>query len=171
MYEICNEPNGVDWKTVKRYAEAVIPVIREKTPDSVIIVGDPYWSQDLDSVVADPLDFDNIMYSLHFYSASHGVSLSETLKRACDAGLPVFVSEFGITAATGDLPRNIGSADAWIELLEQEHVSYCMWALSKVNEACAMIRHTVPKDSGFDEDDLTQTGLWLISPLNMYRSR
>ena len=66
LYEICNEPNGVDWQTVKRYAEQVIPVIRDKDPDSVILVGNPDWSKDLYSVAADPLAFDNILYSLHF---------------------------------------------------------------------------------------------------------
>ena len=39
LYEICNEPNGVDWAAVKKYAEEVIPVIREKDPRSVVIVG------------------------------------------------------------------------------------------------------------------------------------
>ena len=72
LYEICNEPNGVDWPTVKAYAERIIPVIRAKDPDSVIIVGNPDWSKDLRSVAADPLEFDNILYTLHFYAATHG---------------------------------------------------------------------------------------------------
>ena len=29
LYEICNEPNGVDWPTVKTYADNIIGVIRE----------------------------------------------------------------------------------------------------------------------------------------------
>ena len=87
LYEICNEPNGVDWPAVKRYAEAVIPVIREKDPDAVIIVGNPDWSKDLYSVAADPLAFDNILYTLHFYAASHGQEYrdmtEELSRRAC----------------------------------------------------------------------------------------
>ena len=35
LYEICNEPNGVDWAAVKAYAEQVIPVIRERDPRAV----------------------------------------------------------------------------------------------------------------------------------------
>ena len=161
LYEICNEPNGVDWKSVKSYAEQVIPVIREKDPDSVIIVGNPDWSKDLRSVAADPLKFDNILYTLHFYAASHGQEyrdMTETLSRQ---GLPIFVSEFGITAASGDHPRDLDSAGAWIDLLEREKISYCMWAFSKVPEACSAIRSTVPKYSGFEEEDYTETGLWL----------
>ena len=165
LYEICNEPNGVDWQAVKNYAEQVIPVIREKDPDSVIIVGNPDWSKDLYSVAADPLEFDNVLYTLHFYAASHGQEyrdMTETLSRQ---GLPIFVSEFGVTAASGDHPRDLDSADAWIELLERENISYCMWAFSKVPEACSAIRSTVPKYSGFEEEDYTETGLWLIRTL------
>ncbi|MBR6006177.1 MAG: glycoside hydrolase family 5 protein, partial [Clostridia bacterium] len=171
LYEICNEPNGVDWQAVKRYAEEVIPVIREKAPDSVIIVGDPDWSKDLESCAADPLAFDNILYSLHFYSATHGAELREKLIRVREAGLPVFVSEFGVTASSGDLPRDIESADEWIALLEREKVSYCMWALSKAQEACSVVRFTCPKYSGFAEEDFTETGLWLISTLKKYSGK
>ena len=165
LYEICNEPNGVDWQAVKNYAEQVIPVIREKDPDSVIIVGNPDWSKDLYSVAADPLEFDNVLYTLHFYAASHGQEyrdMTETLSRQ---GLPIFVSEFGVTAASGDHPRDLDSADAWIALLEQENISYCMWAFSKVPEACSAIRSTVPKYSGFEKEDFTETGLWLLRTL------
>ena len=40
LYEICNEPNGgTSWESIKAYAEEVMPVIREKRPDAVILVG------------------------------------------------------------------------------------------------------------------------------------
>ncbi|MBR4906921.1 MAG: glycoside hydrolase family 5 protein [Clostridia bacterium] len=171
LYEICNEPNGVDWQTVKRYAEQVIPVIREKDPDSVILVGNPDWSKDLKSVAADPLSFDNILYSLHFYSATHGQEYRDLTEQVSKSGLPVFVTEFGITAASGGHPRDKESADAWIDLLEREGISYCMWALSKAPEACSMIRSTVPKSSGFAQDDYTETGLWLFDTLSKHTGR
>ena len=171
LYEICNEPNGVDWPTVKRYAEQIIPVIREKDPDSVIIVGNPDWSKDLYSVAADPLPFDNILYTLHFYAASHGQDVRDMLEQVSESGLPVFVSEFGITAASGGFPRDTESADLWIDLLERENISYCMWAMSKANEACSVIRFTVPKYSGFEPDDFTETGLWLLDTIAKHSSR
>ena len=165
LYEICNEPNGVDWQAVKGYAEQVIPIIREKDPDSVILVGNPDWSKDLNSVAADPLAFDNILYSLHFYAASHGQEYREMTERLSKQGLPIFVTEYGITAASGGHPRDIESADLWIDLLERENISYCMWAFSKAPEACSAIRSTVPKTNGFTQDDYTETGLWLLSTL------
>ena len=171
LYEICNEPNGVDWESVKAYAERIIPVIREKDPDSVIIVGNPDWSKDLYSVATDPLDFDNILYTLHFYSATHGEKFRKMTKELSQRGLPIFVSEYGVTAASGGLPRDLESADAWILLLEQENISYCLWSYSKVNEACSVIRWNVPKYSGFTEEDYTETGLWLLETLKKYNTR
>ncbi len=171
LYEICNEPNGVDWKTVKSYAEQIIPIIREKDPDSVIIVGNPDWSKDLKSVAADPLAFGNIMYSLHFYAASHGQEYRDITEQLSGEGLPVFVTEFGVTAASGGHPRDLESADLWIDLLEREHISYCMWAFSKANEACSAIRFNVPKYSGFTKEDYTETGLWLLETLQKHNSK
>ncbi len=171
LYEICNEPNGVDWATVKRYAEAVIPVIRERSPRAVVIVGNPDWSKDLRSVAADPLDFDNILYTLHFYSATHGQDVRDMVEEVSQQGLPIFVTEYGVTAASGDLPRDLDSADLWIELLEREHISYCLWSFSKVAEACSVIRSTVPKYKGFAKEDYTKTGLWLLDTLAKYTSR
>ena len=171
LYEICNEPNGVDWPTVKRYAETIIPVIREKDPDSVIIVGNPDWSKDLESVAADPLAFDNILYTLHFYAASHGQDVRDMTEKVSRQGLPIFVSEFGITAASGGHPRDTESADLWIDLLEREHISYCMWALSKANEACSAVRFNVPKYSGLEREDFTETGLWFLDTLEKHNSR
>ena len=161
----------MDWQTVKRYAEEIIPIIREKDPDSVILVGNPDWSKDLRSVAADPLTFDNVMYTLHFYAATHGQEYRDMLEQVSSEGLPVFVTEFGVTAASGGLPRDPESADLWIDLLERHHISYCMWALSKANEACSMIRFNVPKYSGFEHDDFSETGLWLLETLKKQNGR
>lgn len=171
LYEICNEPNGVEWPAVKSYAEQIIPIIRKNDPDSVIIVGNPDWSKDLESVAEDQLDFENILYTLHFYSASHKEEFREMTKKVSQAGLPIFVTEYSITASSGGLPRDIESADEWIALLEEENISYCLWALAKVPEACSIIRHDVHKNYGFVEDDYTPTGKWLMETLKSHNSR
>lgn len=165
LYEICNEPNGVQWEDIKSYAEVIIPIIREYDPDSVIIVGTPTWSQEVDKPLADPLEFDNLMYTLHFYSATHKDDLRNAAQAASQAGLPIFVTEYGVTAASGGLPRDLEEADKWIEMLEQENISYCMWSFSKVAEACSAIVHTSLKYSGFTEEDYTLTGKWLLETI------
>ena len=171
LYEICNEPNGVDWPTVKRYAEQIIPVIRGKDPASVIIVGNPDWSKDLYSVAADPLDFENVLYTLHFYAATHGQEFRDMTEELSREGLPIFVSEYGVTSSSGGHPRDLESADLWIELLERENISYCLWSFSKAPEPCSVVRSTVLKYSGFTTEDYTKTGLWLMETLEKYRTR
>ncbi len=171
LYEICNEPNGVDWPAVKRYAEQIIPVIREKDPDSVIIVGNPDWSKALRSVAADPLDYDNLLYTLHFYAASHGQEYRDMTEEVSRNGLPVFVSEYGVTAASGGHPRDFESADAWIELLEREKISYCLWSFSSAPEACSVLRSNVLKYSGFAREDYSPTGQWLLDTLEKYNTK
>ena len=171
IYEICNEPNRVDWAAVKRYAEEVIPIIREKDPRALIVVGNPDWSKDLYSVAADPLDYDNILYTLHFYAATHGQDFRDMTEELSQQGLPIFVTEYGVTAASGGFPRDLESADLWIELLERENISYCLWAFAKVSEACSTIRSNVPKYSGFVKEDYTDTGLWLLDTLAKHTSR
>ncbi|MBO4338017.1 MAG: glycoside hydrolase family 5 protein [Lachnospiraceae bacterium] len=80
IYEICNEPNGnTSWSDIKRYAEQVIPVIRSASPDSVILVGTPDYDKSLTSPARSPLQYDNIMYVLHFYAATHKDDLRNEL--------------------------------------------------------------------------------------------
>ncbi len=171
LYEICNEPNGVDWSSVKAYAEQVIPVIREKDPDSVIIVGNPDWSKDLYSVAGDPLNYDNIMYTLHFYAASHGQDLRDMTEALSRDGLPIFVTEFGVTSSSGGFPRDLESADLWIDLLERENISYCMWSFSAAPEPCSALRTGLLKYSGFADEDYNATGQWLLETLSEHHSR
>ena len=171
LYEICNEPNGVDWQAVRAYAEQVVPVIREKDPGSVVIVGNPDWSKDLETVAADPLAFDNVLYTLHFYSASHGQEYRDMTERVSRAGLPVFVTEFGVTSSSGGFPRDLESADLWIDLLERENISWCMWSFSAVSEPCSALRSGVLKYSGFERDDYSPTGQWLLDTLEKHGSR
>ena len=93
LYEICNEPNGgTSWEDIKRYANQVIPVIRAHDPDAVVIVGTPTWSQEIDKAAASPLGYDNLMYTLHFYAATHKDDLRDRMVNGVRSGLPVFVS-------------------------------------------------------------------------------
>ena len=168
IYEICNEPNKVEWTQIKEYAEAIIPIIRNNDPDSLIIVGTPNWSQDVDVAANDPLNYDNLLYTLHFYSASHKQELRDKAHNAIEKGLPLFVTEFGITANTGNVPIDIEEADVWIDFLEENGISYVMWEFSKTAEASAAIRSDCLKDRGFERDDFSTAGQWLMDTIAKY---
>ena len=163
LYEICNEPNGgTSWSDIREYAETVIPVIRKNAPDSVIIVGTPTWSQDVDQAAAEPLeDQKNIMYTLHFYAATHKENLRDKLKSAREAGLPIFISEFSICDASGNGGIDYDSADAWFQMINDYNLSYAGWNISNKNESSALIKSDCQKTSGWTDDELSETGLWL----------
>ena len=167
IYEICNEPNGdTSWADIKRYADEVIPVIREHAPDAVVLVGTPTWSQRVDEAAAHPLDFDNVMYTLHFYTATHQQDLRDRLQTAVEAGLPVFVSEFGVCDASGSGTVDYASADAWVDLMDSLDVGYVCWNLSNKDESSALFRPGCDKTSGFEREDLSAEGQWLWEVLH-----
>ncbi len=168
LYEICNEPNGnTTWSEIKAYAEEIIPVIRKYDKNAVILVGTPTWSQEADKAAADPItDHENIMYTLHFYAATHKEPLMNTMTAAIDAGLPVFVSEYGICDASGNGNIDMDSAEKWISSMNDYGVSYVAWNLSNKDEASAMIKSSCKKVSGFTEDDLSESGKWVCEMLN-----
>ena len=167
LYEICNEPNGgTGWSSIKSYAEEIIPVIRENDEDAVILVGTPNWSQYVDQAAADPITaYSNIMYTLHFYAATHTDGLRSTMAAAIDAGLPVFVSEYGICDASGTGAIDEKQANAWVELMDRYGVSYVAWNLSNKSETSAVFKNSCSKRSGFTQEDLSSSGRWLYDML------
>ena len=163
IYEICNEPNGgTSWGDVKSYAVKVIETIRANDDDGIILVGTPNWSQYVDQAAADPITgYDNIMYTLHFYAATHTDWLREGMKSAIAAGLPIFVSEFGICDASGNGAIDEYQAEQWIKVLDDYGVSYVAWNISSKNETSAIFNSSCKKVSGFSESDLSASGKWL----------
>lgn len=167
IYEICNEPNGsATWDEIVEYANRIVPVIRDNDPDAVIVVGTPQWSQRIDQAQAAPLPYDNVMYALHFYAATHQQDLRDELRRAVEGGLPVFVTEFGISEASGDGAVDYGSANAWVELMDELNVSYVCWSLSNKDESSALISPECTKASGFTVGDLSAEGQWMWTVLH-----
>ncbi len=169
IYEICNEPNGgTTWSQIKKYANEIIPVIRANDKDAVIIVGTPNWSQDVDVASKSPLKYDNIMYTLHFYSATHKDSYREKLKTALKNGLPVMVTEFGVSEASGAGSLNTKEAEKWLDLLDENGISYFAWSLSNKAEASALLKSGTSKKSGWKKSDLSKAGQWV---LGQYQTR
>lgn len=168
LYEICNEPNGgTSWADIKAYAEEVIPVIREHDKDAIIIIGTPNWSQYVDQAAADPITgHENLMYTLHYYAATHKDDLRQKMKDAVNAGLPIFVSEYGICDASGNGAIDLTQANAWVEAMDELGISYVGWNISNKNETSAIFKQDCQKVSGFTEEDLSPSGTWLYHMLN-----
>ncbi|MEH0843518.1 cellulase family glycosylhydrolase [Micromonospora sp. CPCC 205711] len=146
IYEIANEPNGVSWQTIKNYAEQVIPVIRANDPDAVVVVGTRGWSSlgvseggNSTEVINNPVNAGNVMYTFHFYAASHKDAYRAEVERAA-ARLPLFVTEFGTVTYTGGGAFDSASSTAWLDLLDRLKISYANWTYSDANESSAAFR-------------------------------
>ena len=162
IYEICNEPNGgTSWNDVKSYAEDVIKTIR-KNSNNIIIVGTPTWSQDVDSVINNKIDDKNTMYALHFYSGTHKDDLRNKAKRALDNNVPIFVSEFGVSDASGNGGVYLDEANKWMEFIKNNNLSFINWSLADKNESSALLK----QDSKVVSDDsLSESGKYIKNVL------
>ncbi len=152
IYEIWNEPQDVPWQEVKAYAEELIPVIRAKAPNAVIIVGTPKWDQDVDIAAEAPVDMPNLLYALHYYAASHKDWNRDKARKAIDAGLPLIISECGSMSHTGDGAIDYESWRDWIAFADENKLSVLMWDLADKNETCSMLTPDAP-DNGSEWTD------------------
>ena len=180
LYEICNEPTGTNWysgngKDLYTYCSEVIKTIRAIDPDAIIICGTNTWSQDVDQVAAKPmkaLGYENIMYTFHFYSATHKENLMEKVRLATKDGTPIFVTEFGICSADGNGSYDPESADRWIALLDELNISFACWSYSNCNEKSAYFKSSCSNAGGdWTADDLTTTGKWLINTCRAHEEK
>ena len=161
IYEICNEPNGnVTWnENVKPYAEEVISVIRENSKNSIIIVGTPTWSQDVDKAAQNPINDKNVMYALHFYSGTHTDYLRQRAKSVLNK-IPIFVSEWGVSDASGNGGVYLDESKKWTDFMKENNISWANWSLSDKSESSALLINGSPINS-LDDKYLSESGKFI----------
>jgi len=159
IYEVFNEPENIAWSSVKAYSEAVIQTIREIDSKNIILVGSPQWDQAVDKPAADPIrGYDNLMYTLHFYAATHGQWLRDRASDALKKGLPLFVSECAGMEASGDGPINKTEWQKWVQWMDDNRISWAAWSVSDKDETCSMIKNTSSPVSGWTDNHLKEWG-------------
>ncbi|MBE5861114.1 MAG: glycosyltransferase [Butyrivibrio sp.] len=162
IFEICNEPNGdTTWDDITRYSNELIPVIRKNMEDSVIIIGTPNYDRNLVPAIQRPIKYDNVMYSLHFYAASHYDDLFDELVNARESGLPVFVTECGISSESGDGTVDKENAIRWFEYLTENNIGFTVWNLSDKQETSSFFRARSKISIPIKDEILTGTGKWI----------
>ncbi len=157
IYEVANEPssnsnggNGVTndeagWQAVKSYAEPIIKKIRENGAENIVIVGSPNWSQRPDLAADNPIDDNNTMYTVHFYTGSHPSATDSSdrenvmsnARYALENGVAVFSTEWGTSEANGNNGPYLDEADEWINFLNENNISWSNWSLTNKNETSA----------------------------------
>lgn len=176
IFEICNEPTGVEWyngsgRDLYTYGKTICRTIRKTGNNSLIVCGTNTWSQDVDDVAKKPLSkagIKNVLYTFHFYSATHYDYLMDKVKKATADGTPIFVTEFGVCDASGNGNYDLANANKWIKLCDRYNISYCCWSLCNKNESASYIKPQCSKLSNWKGSDLSTTGKWLV---NTYRAR
>jgi endoglucanase len=161
IYETWNEPlNTHDWAgVIKPYHEAVIPHIRARDPDNLIIAGTSTWSQDVDIAAANPLAFSNVAYALHFYAGTHRQALRDKAQRALDLGAALMVTEWGTAEANGDGPLDHVEIQRWWDFMEANHISYANWSIVDKTESTAALRPGAAATGGWSDAMLSPSGL------------
>jgi aryl-phospho-beta-D-glucosidase BglC (GH1 family) len=166
LYEICNEPNGgTSWDEIREYANKVIPVIRQNSPKAIILVGTPEYSTDILSVRSSQLDYDNVMYTLHVYfDGQSGIDYQERIERMTEAGLGVFITEWGIGPTLGN-SENTSLIQNFIDYCRKHKISWTNWSLSNKDENFSVIKPDCFKLSGWTDEDLTFSGRMVFQAL------
>lgn len=160
IYELFNEPDYESWKEIKTYSEELIGVIRAIDPDNIILVGSPHWDQDINLPADDPIKgYKNIMYTLHFYAATHKQQLRNRADYAINKGLPIFVSESAGMEASGNGAINDAEWKTWIDWAEQHKISWVTWSVSDKDETCSVLKKGANANGKWKESDLKESGI------------
>ena len=169
IYEIFNEPDKETWPEVKAYSVELINTIRAIDPDNVILVGSPHWDQDIHLAADDPIKgFQNLMYTMHFYAATHKQWLRERCDYALQKSLPLFISESAGMEASGNGPLNIDEWNKWIDWAEQKKISWITWSVADKDETCSVLLPSASSDGKWKDSDLKESGIKTRELLRKY---
>ena len=171
IYEIFNEPDDETWEEVKAYSEEIIKVIRKNDKQNIILVGCPRWDQDIHLPAANPIKgFDNLMYTVHFYAATHEKWLRDRTDEAIKRGLAIFVSESAGMEATGDGPLNVKAWKEYIDWMEERKISWITWSVSDKDETCSILNKSASSKGNWKDEDLKESGLKIREFLRKYNT-
>ncbi len=172
IYEIFNEPDEESWEEIKAYSVELIETIRAIDPDNIILVGTPRWDQEVHIAADDPITgHDNLMYTLHFYAATHKQELRDKGDYALSKGLPLFISESAGMEATGDGPLNEAEWQKWIDWAEKHQLSWVTWSVSDKDETCSVLLPSASSEGGWKEKDLKKSGIKSRALLRSYAGK
>lgn len=158
LYELVNEPLNCTWDEIYEYTNKMVDSIRTLAPDVVCITGTPEWNLNLESPYANPLKLENIMYSLHFYAASH--KITSFIEKAVAEGMPIIVTECGVCESTGSGKLSYEGFDKWLQFMDNNDISWCAWSIFDKEETSSSLCMTDTTKSPWDDMNLTDTGLF-----------
>ncbi|MBR5210158.1 MAG: cellulase family glycosylhydrolase [Paludibacteraceae bacterium] len=161
IYEICNEPEDLEWKYIKEYADIILPVIESNDPGAIVIVGTSDWSQRLTPVLNDPINADDydlgIMYAFHYSACSHLQLLSEIIMTV--DRLPIFVSDWSSSDYKYDPDKVCAQESEQLFKYMNGSKTKVSWNYWKWGDEDGIWKNC--KD-GFNVENLTETGSFIV---------
>ncbi|MBT2525801.1 cellulase family glycosylhydrolase [Streptomyces sp. ISL-99] len=116
---------------------------------------------DEQEVVRNPVNSSNIMYTFHFYAASHRGEYLDALNRASDR-LPVFVTEFGTQNYAGEGANDFAQSQRFLDLMKRKKISWTDWNYSDDNRSGAVFKTgTCNGDTWAGTGVLKEAGIWI----------
>ena len=157
IFEVYNEPQQISWSEVKNYANQVIQVIRQYS-DNLVLVGNPSWDQNPSDAIGNEVNDSkkNTAYTLHYYANSHnwsgnydwgGESEGSKGEKAMNAGLSVFISEWGTGNADGKGTPDQNRNKNWQDYVNKHKLSWANWSASYISEGTAAFQEGSSKTS------------------------
>ena len=161
IFEVFNEPESISWSDVKNYANQVVEVIRQYS-DNLILVGNPKWDQNPSDAIGNEVtdSKNNTAYTLHYYANSHcwegsygwGDGNNDACEgtkgeKAMNAGLSVFISEWGTADASGGGTPNQDRNSKWQDYANKHKLSWANWSASYISEGTAAFQGGSTKTS------------------------
>lgn len=158
IWEPYNEPTGFQWDQIKPYHQAVVDAVRKVDPDNLIVLGTPNWSQYVNVAAADPVAGSNLLYTLHWYSCTHGQHFRDLGDQAIAAGAALFVTEYGATFADGGIASNYvceDEANLWYAWMAAHTISGIAWKLDQGTDTSAILNAGAGLDGNWTDDKLS----------------
>lgn len=106
-----------------------------------------------------------------FYAGTHKAELRNTMVKAVKKKLPIFVSEFGMTDASGNGYVDKQETEKWFNTMNKYNIGYCAWSLSNKPESSALINSSCTKKYGFKKSDLSESGRWIYLMYRKYAGK
>ncbi len=100
LYEIFNEPKAPssitrsNWKAWKATAQEWVNALRIDAPETIILIGSPYWSKIPFFAVKDPFEGPQLVYVMHLYPTLFAPLWKALLAKA-SREIPLFITEWG----------------------------------------------------------------------------
>jgi len=165
LFEVFNEPVRQEWGAViKPYHQELVRVIRQHS-DNLVILGTRLWSQEVEEASLDPVEGENLAYTVHFYASTHRRELRHKVERALANGAAIFATEWGTCDASGDGSLDLRETQDWLDFFARHHISDANWAIGDKDEACAALRPGASGEGGWDACALSASGAFVRASL------